>query len=106
VQLKEAISLQELTAGERLSDLPLPCYRGGAQLAVREKTPSEPKALPCRNLADIDLRGRANVLVHSEKVSGIVLLLDFSQAVIVFSIACSNALLALFHHKIYVRSAR
>lgn len=58
------------------------------------------------HIANEGLCGWPDVLVYPEEIRGIVLFLDFGETMIVFAIACLDAVLAFFHHKVYVGSAR
>ena len=49
-------------------------------------------------------RGRSNVLIHVEKVIGIVLRFSPSQPLVVIAVSCTNAVFAFaFHHEVHVR---
>jgi hypothetical protein len=69
---------------------------------------SKKLALPSKpvDIAVTSLDGRLDVLIHTEEIGWIVLALDGRQALIVVPVAGFDALLALFHHEIYVRAAR
>src|SRR5258708_4429908 len=48
---------------------------------------------------------RLDVLVHMEKVGGIVFVLDLDQSFVVVPVRGLNSVLALIHHHVYVSTA-
>src|SRR6516165_5248403 len=85
-----------LQSGSPISPSRLPTRRSSNRVRLAISSPADGIS---RFLDPRALR-RANVLVHPEEVSRIVLLLDRGQTVVVLAEGGSHALLALLHHEV------